>query len=97
MLDKNDLQAIAELMLQQKEELVDLIKEEARAATSRAIAYSENTVERKLDVIKEGLDLALERPRVSEDRVEALETDVSAIKFTVRKHAQELEELKKAK
>ena len=110
MLDKDDLQAIAELMKQQKEELsglmdkkleaqkaelVALIKEESRAATSRAIAYSEGAVEPKLDAIKEGLDLALET-HIPVERVEHIEEDVIVLKSVARKHSKEIELLKKA-
>ena len=96
MLDKNDLQAIAELISASEQRMTVKIEEAARDAVSQSIAYSENTVERKLDVIKEGLDLALELPRVSEERVDRIETDVDALKFTVRQHSGEIEKLKKA-
>ncbi len=99
MLDKNDLQAIADLMDKkleaQKAELVALIKEESRAATSRAIAYSEGAVEPKLDAIKEGLDLALET-HIPVERVDRVEEDVIVLKSVVRKHSEEIELLKKA-
>lgn len=95
MLDQNDLQAIAEMIAASEKRMAALIREESSAATSRAIAYMENTVESKLDLIKEGLDLALET-RIPEERIERIETDVSALKVIVREHSRELEELKKA-
>ena len=110
MLDRNDLQAIAELMQQQKEELselmdkkleaqkaelVALIKEESRAATSRAIAYSEGAIEPKLDAIKEGLDLALET-HIPKERMERAEEDIIVLKAVVRQHSEDIELLKKA-
>lgn len=104
MLDKNDLQAIAKLMdtklNQQKKDILGEVKqyidEKVTDETNRAIAYTEAAVEPRLDAIKEGLDLALERPRVTPERVDRLEVDVSSLKSVVRAHSQELADLKKA-
>ena len=68
MLDKNDLQAIGELIhaevsaseTRTAKKIEEACRNAVRDAVSQAIAYSENTVETKLDLIKEGLDLALE-------------------------------------
>lgn len=99
MLDQNDLQAIAELMdarlQQQKDELTALIKEESNAATSRAIAYSENVIEAKLDLIKEGLDLALET-HIPVERIDRIEENITALKVVVREHSRDIDKLKKA-
>lgn len=84
MLEKSDLQAIEGLI------------EEANKRTLReAIAYSESTVERKLDLIKEGLDMALELHTPAE-RIDRIENDVIALKGAVGKHEEEIERLKMA-
>lgn len=89
MLDQNDLQAIEKLISAATQQAV-------RDAVSQAVAYSEGAVETRLDAIKEGLDLALERPRVEPERVDRLEEDVAAVKLVVREHSREIEKLKKA-
>lgn len=107
MLDQNDLQAIAELLdtkivaaIAASEErtakrIEDASRQAVRDAVSQAVAYSENTVERKLDVIKEGLDLALET-HIPVERIERIEEDVTTLKSLVHKYAAEVEHLKKA-
>lgn len=114
MLDKNDLQAIAELMKQQKEELSELmdtkittaitaseermkayIQEKITDETNRSIAYTESVVRPELAAIKEGLDLALET-HIPVERIERIEDDVIVLKSVVRKHSEEIEELKMA-
>ncbi|MBO6301083.1 MAG: hypothetical protein J6N15_01425 [Ruminiclostridium sp.] len=118
MLDKNDLQAIGELIHAEvaaseermisamdskiaasEERMTGKIEAAARQAVkdavSQAVAYSENTIETKLDAIKEGLDLALET-RIPAERIERIEEDIIALKSVVRKHSEEIDRLKKA-
>ena len=125
MLDKNDLQAIGELIhaevsasekrmtqkiadsetrMTQKiadseartaKKIEEACRNAVRDAVSQAIAYSENTVETKLDLIKEGLDLALET-HIPVERIERIEEDVLTLQSVVRRHSGELDRLKKA-
>lgn len=99
MLDKNDLKAISELIDDRlTERLAESEKRTAvriEEAMNQAITYSENVLERKLDVIKEGLDLALEG-RIPPERIERIEGDVAVLKAAVSKHSEEIENLKKA-
>lgn len=64
MLDKNDLKAISELIDDRlAERLAESEKRTAvriNEAMNQAIAHSENVLEKKLDAIKEGIDLSLE-------------------------------------
>ena len=99
MLDKNDLRAIAELIAASEERTAIRIEAACRQAVqdavSQSIAYAENTVETKLDLIKEGLDLALET-HIPAARIERIEEDIIVLKSVVRNNARELEALKKA-
>ena len=103
MLDKNDLQAIAELMDSKittaieasEQRMKSYIDKKVTDETNRAIAYTESAVEPKLDAIKEGLDLALET-RIPVERIERIEENVIALKSVVRKHSEEIDRLKKA-
>ena len=95
MLDKNDLQAIAELIAASEERMKAYVDEKVTDETNRSIAYTETVVERKLDIIKEGLDLALET-HISVERVERTEEDIIVLKSVVRAHSDEIQKLKKA-
>ena len=103
MLDKNDLQAIGELIhaevsaseTRTAKKIEEACRNAVRDAVSQAIAYSENTVETKLDLIKEGLDLALET-HIPVERIERIEEDVLTLQSVVRRHSGELDRLKKA-
>ena len=72
------------------------VTSEANCATSQAIAYTESSVETQLDLIKEGLDLGLELPRIPEERVERIEQDVEALKLVVRNQAEMIEKLQRS-
>ena len=133
MLDKNDLQAIGELIhaevsaseartakrieaaigaseartakrieeavgaseARTAEKIEAACRQAVKDAVSQAVAYAENTIETKLDLIKEGLDLALET-RIPVERIERVEEDMIALKSVVRRHSDEIELLKKA-
>ena len=99
MLDKNDLQAIAELIHSEvaasEERMKAYVNEKVTDETNRSIAYTESVVEPKLDAIKEGLDLALET-HIPVERVERTEEDIIVLKSVVRQHTEDIELLKKA-
>ena len=110
MLDRNDLQAIAELIAASEERMSGImsgmiaaseermkayIHEKVTDETNRAIAYTESVVEAKLDAIKEGLDLALET-HIPIERIERIEENIIALKSVVRRHSEEIDLLKKA-
>ena len=103
MLDKNDLQAIGELIhaevsaseARTAKKIESACRQAVKDAVSQAIAYSENTIETKLDLIKEGLDLALET-HIPVERIERIEENIIALKSVVRRHSDEIELLKKA-
>ena len=99
MLDKNDLQAIAELIHSEvaasEERMKAYVSEKVTDETNRSIAYTEAVVRPELAAIKEGLDLALET-HIPVERIERIEEDVIVLKSVVRKHSEEFEELKKA-
>lgn len=99
MLDKNDLQAIAELIHTEvsasEERMKAYIDEKVTDETNRSMAYTESVVEPKLDAIKEGLDLALET-HIPVERIDRIEENVIALKSVVRKHSEEIDRLKKA-
>lgn len=99
MLDKNDLQAIAELIAASEERVKayvnEKVDEKVTDETNRSIAFTEAVVEKNMALIKEGLDLALET-RIPVERVERVEEDVIVLKSVVRSHSDEIERLKKA-
>lgn len=99
MLDKNDLQAIAELIHAEvaasEERMKVYVGEKVTDETNRSIAYTESVVEQKLDAIKEGLDLALET-HIPVERIDRIEENIIALKSVVRSHTNEIEKLKKA-
>lgn len=99
MLDKNDLQAIAELIHSEvaasEERMKAYVNEKVTDETNRSIAYTEAVVEKNMALIKEGLDLALET-HIPVERVERAEEDIIVLKSVVRQHSEDIELLKKA-
>ena len=78
-----------------EERLKVFIIKQAQNATHNALVVVENDIKSRLDAIKEGMDLALELPRVSEERVERIEQEIVAIKMVVGRHSEEIELLKR--
>ncbi len=99
MLDKNDLQAIAELISASvsasEERMKAYINEKVTDETNRSMAYTESVVAPKLDAIKDGLDLALET-HIPVERIDRIEENITALKVVVRRHSEDIEKLKKA-
>ena len=91
MLDERDLQAIAQLMNQQKQE----IQEEIKASESRMMVLMESYFEPKFNLLADGQALIretmlpAEAMNTAEDRLDVLEA-------AVKLHSREIEKLKKA-
>lgn len=88
MLDEKDLQAIAQLMAQQKKEIL-----EESAANMRAIL--EGYVEPKFNLLADGQKTLLET-LAPKNRVEQLEEEVDFLKTVIRSLSRDVAELKKA-
>ena len=89
-------QRTAQKILASETRLKNYIDERAREAESRAVSFAENEISRRQGVIQEGLDLALELPRVPAERVERIEQDVAALKFAVQNQAQKIKALQRS-
>ena len=99
MLDSNDLQAIAALLAQQKQEIMGetaaLMAQQKKEIMRDVEILMENVFQPQFNLLSEKLDAALEKLAPSEalmaveDRVDALE-EVTAL------HSTEIESLKKA-
>ena len=89
-------QRTAQKILASETRLKNYIDERAREAESRAVSFAENEISRRQGVIHEGLDLALELPRVPAERVERIEQDVAALKFAVQNQAQKIKALQRS-
>ena len=86
----------AQKILASESRLKIYIDERTREAESRAISFAENEITRRQGLIKEGLDLALELPRIPPERVERIEQDVAALMFTVHNQAKKIEALERS-
>ena len=86
----------AQKILASEMRLKSYIDERAKEAESRAVSYAENEVTRRQGVIKEGLDLALELPRIPVERVELIEQDVEALKYAVQNQGKKIDELQRS-
>lgn len=88
MLNKEDLQAIAEMLSQQKEEILT-------ESTHRMNVLLETKVQTQLNLLAEGQKTILET-LAPKNRVEELEEEVSFLKSVIRLHTDQIAELKKA-
>lgn len=88
MLEEKDLQAIAQMLAQQKQEILD-------EATRRMKVLLDTEVNEKFNLLAENQEMILERLPDPEDS-ELLERRVDTLELAVRKHSREIEALKKA-
>lgn len=88
MLDEKDLQAIAQLMAQQKKEIL-----EESSANMRVLL--EGYVEPKFNLLADGQKTILEA-LTPKSRVEQLEEEVDLLKTVIRSLSRDVAELKKA-
>lgn len=99
MLDKQDLQAIKELVDTSVHSAVDAsekrITKKIEASENRIMAYIENAVMPNFKLLAEGRQTQLET-LARKDRVEAMEEEVVFLKSVVSILAQDVAELKKA-
>ena len=95
MLDKQDLQAIKELVDTSVDASEKRMTERIEASENRIMAYIENAVMPNFKLLAEGHQTLLETP-ARKDRVEALEEEVVFLKSVVSILAQDVAELKKA-
>ena len=95
MLDKQDLQAIKELIDASENRTLAYTKELIEASENRTHAYIEGAVIPQLQILAEGHQTLLET-LAPKSRVEALEDEVVFIKSVMKAMSQEIAELKKA-
>lgn len=103
MLDEKDLQAIAQLLSQQKKEIIGEIREEmdARFAEQKKdIMHQVNLLmesyfDPKFNLLADGLALLKERS-VGHEEVEEVSDRVDVLEAVVKVHSREIEKLKKA-
>ena len=88
MLDEKDLQAIAQMLTQQKQEILD-------EATHRMKVLLDTEVQTKFNLLAEGQQDILER-LVPRSRVDDLEDEVKFLKSVVRQMNEDIQQLKKA-
>lgn len=107
MLEEKDLQAIAQMLSQQKQEILDeatqrmkvLLDTEVSAAEQRiaksTVALMDAEFSKRFDLLADGLQ-DIQQKLVPMSRIEALEDDVSLLKQVIRSMSKEIAELKKA-
>ena len=88
MLDEKDLQAIAQMLTQQKEEILD-------AATQRMKVLLDTEVTTKFNLLAEGIQ-DIQEKLVPRSRVDDLEEEVKFMKSIIRQMNEDLQKLKKA-
>lgn len=84
MLEKTDIELLGQMM-----------DDKISASENRMLAYFEGKIEPQLQLLAEGHQQLLET-LAPVSRVEALETDMSVLKYTVAQLAAEVKELKAA-
>ena len=106
MLDEKDLQAIAQLISASEVRMTTLIKDEVgasearmtekiSASEARMMALMEAYFEPRFNLLGDQLQLLHEKmPQV--EALESLETRVSALEVAVKRHTEEIKQLKKA-
>lgn len=103
MLDEKDLQAIAQLLAQQKKEIIGEIREEMDtrfAEQKKDIMHEVNLLmesyfDPKFNLLADGLELLKERS-VGHEEVEEVSDRVDVLEAVVKVHSREIEKLKKA-
>ncbi len=98
MLDKQDLQAIKDLIADSESRThaeIGTVRAEINAAEDRWMAFYESAIQPQLQLLAEGQQTILET-LAPKSRVEALEDEVVFLKTVVRTLAQDVAELKKA-
>ena len=88
MLDEKDLQAIAGMLAQQKEEILE-------ETTHRMNILLETKVQTQFNLLAEGQKTILET-LAPKNRVEELENEVAFLKSVMKLHSEQISELKKA-
>ena len=88
MLEEKDLQAIAQMLAQQKQEILD-------EAAQRMKVLLDPEVNTKFNLLAENQEMILNRLPGPED-TQLLERRVDTLELAVRKHSREIAELKKA-
>lgn len=88
MLDEKDLQAIAGMLAQQKEEILE-------ETTHRMNILLETKVQTQFNLLAEGQKTILET-LAPKNRVEELENEVAFLKSVMKLHGEQISELKKA-
>lgn len=92
MLDEKDLQAIAQLLSQQKQEIKTELRQELMHDVKILI---DADITPKFNLLAENQELLLERVP-SRDDLELLESRLDTLELVVKKHSREIAELKKA-
>ena len=103
MLDEKDLQAIAQLLAQQKKEIIGEIREEMDARFTQQKSeimhevnlLMESYFDPKFNLLADGLELLKERT-VSREDVEEAADRIDVLEAVVKVHSREIEKLKKA-
>ena len=103
MLDEKDLQAIAQLLAQQKKEIIGEIREEMDARFTQQKSeimhevnlLMESYFDPKFNLLADGLELLKERS-VGHEEVEEVSDRVDVLEAVVKVHSREIEKLKKA-
>ena len=99
MLDEEDLQAIAQIMLQQKGEITQAMLQQREEIIHEVGVLMESYFEPKFNLLAEGQQMIREqmvKKDELEERLEEDEFDISLLKGACRKNTQEIEKLKKA-
>ncbi len=91
MLDEKDLQSIAALLNQQKQEL----QEEIRASESRTTALMEAYFDPKFTLLSDGQKLIQEKLTPA-DEMEDIHTRLDLLEAITRRNVREIEKMKKA-
>lgn len=103
MLDEKDLQAIAQLLAQQKNEIMGEIRDEMDTRFSQQKSeimhevnlLMESYFDPKFNLLADGLELLKERS-VGREEVEEVSDRVDVLEAVVKVHSREIEKLKKA-
>lgn len=103
MLEKSDIELLSQMMGEKigtansalETKLSQMMDDKISASENRMLAYFEGKIEPQLQLLAEGHQQLLET-LAPVSRVEALETDMSVLKYTVAQLAAEVKELKAA-
>ena len=106
MLDKDDLQAIAQLMTQQEQRLIQLMAQQEQRFVHMMADQKEQIIHEvkvlieadvmpKFNLLADGQAAILEKMAPA-DKLEALEDRVTVLEAVTKKHSRDILELKKA-